>query len=229
MTFDGECLELNDQYSIGDAAREGPQAILGAALASVQSGAPVIPCLAPAGAEPDCDIYDTDANITVPATHVIIPPSPGYVLENDCEPVPLPLEAARRLYADPDTEDLAERPAKAHTRFGGLNASQGSVLPEIDYWDAERLLPRIPGEGCVGYMIGDTGSHKTGTAIMLALNAIEEKGGSSTLLRRVVGACRPNGCPRHGGRVGRNSLCSIRTGAWRLQISTLPVRRTGGS
>jgi hypothetical protein len=36
-------------------------------------------------------------------------------------------------------------------------------------------------------------------------------------------------CPRHGGRVGRNSLYSIRTGAGRLQISTLPVRRTGGS
>jgi hypothetical protein len=262
MTFDGECLELNDQYSIGDAAREGPQTILGAALASAQSGAPVIPCLeildtatgrwrrpalagwergtrdlskihewfsspeaasyllglrfadkgwvvldipagvpvpqelpptrtvrtpsggrqlyyiAPAGvgAEPDCDIYDTVANITVPATHVIIPPSPGYVFENDCEPVPLPLAAARRLYSDADTEDPAETPTKARTRFGGLNASQGSVLPEIDYWDAERLLPRIPGEGCVGYMIGDTGSHKTGTAIMLALNAIEEKG-----------------------------------------------------
>jgi hypothetical protein len=142
VTFDGECLELNDQYSIGDAAREGARAILGAALASAQSGAPVVPRLP--------------------------------IL--DCEPVPLPLEAARRLYADTDAEDLAERPAKAHTRFGGLNASQGSVLPEINYWDAERLLPRIPGEGCVGYMIGDTGSHKTGTAIMLALNAIEEKG-----------------------------------------------------
>jgi hypothetical protein len=117
-----------------------------------------------------------DANITVPATHVVIPPSRGYVFENDCEPVLLPLEAARRLYADAVAEDLAEMPTKARTRFGGLNASQGSVLPEIDYWDTERLLPRIPGEGCVGYMIGDTGSHKTGTAIMLALNAIDEKG-----------------------------------------------------
>ena len=260
MTFDREYLELNDQYSIGDAAREGPQTILDAAVASVQSGAPVIPCLptldtatgrwrrpalagwergtrdlskihewfsspeavsyllgmrsadkgwvvldvpagvpipqelpptrtvrtpsggrqlyyiAPASAEPDCDIYDAVANITVPATHVIIPPSPGYVFENDGEPVPLPFEAARRLYADADAEDLAETPTKARTRFGGLNASQGSVLPEIDYWDAERLLPRIPGEGCVGYMIGDTGSHKTGTAIMLALNAGDHAG-----------------------------------------------------
>ena len=91
------------------------------------------------------------------------PAQSGYVFENDSEPVPLPLEAACRLYADADAEDLAETPTKARTRFGGLNASQGSVLPEIDYWDAERLLPRIPGEGCVGYMIGDTGSHKTGT------------------------------------------------------------------
>ena len=219
MAFDGECLELNDQYSIEDAAREGAQTILDAALASVQSGAPVIPCLATldtatgrlrrpalggwecgtrdpskihelfsspeaasyllglpfadqgwvvldvpagvpvpqelpptrtvrtpsggrqlyyiapagAGAEPDCDIYDTDANITVPATHVIIPPSPGYVFENDCEPVPLPLEAARRLYADAGAEDMAAARPKARTRFGGLSPSQGALLPPLSY------------------------------------------------------------------------------------------------
>ena len=144
--------------------RTDPQELPPTRTVRTPSGGRQLYYIAPAGAEPDCDIYDADANITVPATHVIIPPSPGYVFENDCEPVSLPLGCAR-LYADANTEDLAERPAKAHTRFGGLNASQGSVLPEIAYWDAERLLPRIPGEGCVGYMIGDTGSHKTGTAI----------------------------------------------------------------
>jgi hypothetical protein len=292
VNFNGEHFELNDDYNIGAAAgQEGAQTILDAALASAQSGAPVIPChaihdtatgrwrrpaiagwergtrnlskihelfsgaeaasyllglrfaergwvvldvpagvpippelpptrtvrtpsggrqlyyVAPSRAEPDCDVYDTDANITVPATHVITPPSPGYTFENDCEPVRLPVEAVRRLYADTvdaDAEDLTETPAKARTRFGGLNASQGSVLPEIDFWDTERLLPRIPGEGCVGYMIGDTGSHKTGTAIMLALNAIEEKDARVLYIAA------------EGGR-----------GVWRLQISTLPARRTG--
>jgi len=68
---------------------------------------------------------------------VIIPPSPGYVFENDCEPVPLPLEAARRLYADADTEDVAETPTKAHTRFGGRNATQGASRSPISYWDRE--------------------------------------------------------------------------------------------
>jgi hypothetical protein len=173
VTFDGEYLELNDQYRIGDAAREGAQTILSAALASAQSGAPVIPCLASAGAEPDCDIYDTDANITVPATHVIIPPSPGYVLENDCEPVPLPLEAARRLYAGADAESLAETPTKARTRFGGLSPSQGALLPPLSYWDEAKTLPRSNMGGCVGFLVGQYGSHKTGTAIMLALDAIQ--------------------------------------------------------
>jgi hypothetical protein len=110
MTFDGECLELNDQYSIGDAAREGARAMLGAALASAQSGAPVVPCL----------------------------------------PIP-----------------------KARTRFGGLSPSEGATLPPLTYWDEAKTLPRSNMGGCVGFLVGQYGSHKTGTAIMLALDAIQ--------------------------------------------------------
>jgi AAA domain len=113
VTFDGECLELNDQYSIGDAAREGPQTILGAALASAQSGALVVPCL----------------------------------------PIP-----------------------KARTRFGGLSPSQGALLPRLSYWDDAKPLPRSNMGGCVGFLVGQYGSHKTGTAIMLALDAIQRHG-----------------------------------------------------
>jgi hypothetical protein len=110
VTFDGECLELNDQYSIGDVAREGPQTILGTALASVQSDAPVVPCLQ-------------------------IP--------------------------------------KARTRFGGLSPSEGATLPPLTYWDEAKTLPRSNMGGCVGFLVGQYGSHKTGTAIMLALDAIQ--------------------------------------------------------
>ena len=127
MTFDGECRELNDQYSIGDAAREGAQTILGTALAPAQSGASVIPCLT----------------------------------------------IARRPGADADVEDLAETPTKARTRFGGLSPSQGALLPPLSYWDEAKTLPRSNMGGCVGFLVGQYGNHKTGTAIMLALDAIQ--------------------------------------------------------
>jgi hypothetical protein len=64
--------------------------------------------------------------------------------------------------------------AKRKNRFGGRTASEGEKLPPIIYWDLQETLPRIPGEG--GYLIGETGTHKTGTAIMMALDAIEEHG-----------------------------------------------------
>jgi hypothetical protein len=66
--------------------------------------------------------------------------------------------------------------SKRESRFGGRTASEGENLPPITYWDCEETLPRIPGEGCVGYLIGESGTHKTGTAIMMALDAIEAHG-----------------------------------------------------
>jgi hypothetical protein len=66
--------------------------------------------------------------------------------------------------------------SKRKSRFGGRTASEGENLPPITYWDCEKTLPRIPGEGCVGYLIGESGTHKTGTAIMMALDAIEMHG-----------------------------------------------------
>lgn len=65
------------------------------------------------GRRVDCDIYDADLNITAVETAVIVPPSPGYVLENDCEPVPLP----------------ASRCAKAVRRGGGGAARAESAEP----------------------------------------------------------------------------------------------------
>jgi hypothetical protein len=62
------------------------------------------------------------------------------------------------------------------SRFGGWTATEGVALPPITYWDQEQLLPQHPNGGITGYLIGETGSHKSGIAIMLALNAIRERG-----------------------------------------------------
>jgi AAA domain len=93
--------------------------------------------------------------------------------------------------------------AKSRGRYGGWTATEGAALPPLSYWDADELLPHIPGEGCTGYLIGDTGSHKSGTAIMLALNAIVERrarvlyiateGALGIAKYRVPKACRVHG------------------------------------
>jgi hypothetical protein len=65
---------------------------------------------------------------------------------------------------------------KPKNRFGGLTASEGATLPPLNYWDDEQTLPRSNMGGTVGFLVGQYGSHKTGTAIMMALDAIERHG-----------------------------------------------------
>jgi len=102
--------------------------------------------------------------------YVILPPTPGYAVIDNREPVPLPHWVVERLGgADPE-DDLDFQ------RFTIRNASEGEELRPITYWDEDKLLPRINCEGCVGYIIGASGSHKTGLALMLALDAIERHG-----------------------------------------------------
>src|SRR5262249_25587289 len=65
---------------------------------------------------------------------------------------------------------------KGKSRFGGLSPSEGATLPPLTYWDEAKTVPRSNMGGCVGFLVGQFGSHKTGTAIMLALDAIQRKG-----------------------------------------------------
>jgi hypothetical protein len=67
-------------------------------------------------------------------------------------------------------------PEKRKNRFGGLSPSEGAGLPALTYWDDNQTLPRSNMGGCVGFLVGQYGSHKTGTAIMLGLDAIEQHG-----------------------------------------------------
>ena len=61
-------------------------------------------------------------------------------------------------------------------RFGGLSPSEGAKLPPLSYWDENETLPRSNMGGCVGFLVGQFGSYKTGTAIMMALDAIKRHG-----------------------------------------------------
>jgi hypothetical protein len=81
-----------------------------------------------------------------------------------------------RVFSKPSPhDDQAEAKAKSKNRFGGLSPSQGATLPPLAYWDDSQTLPRSD-MGSVGFLVGQYGSHKTGAAIMLALDAINRHG-----------------------------------------------------
>jgi hypothetical protein len=77
--------------------------------------------------------------------------------------------------ASPQTDQAKPKP-KRRSRFGGLTPSEGATLPPLTYWNDDETLPRSTMGGCVGFLVGQYGSHKTGTAIMMALDAIERHG-----------------------------------------------------
>jgi hypothetical protein len=83
------------------------------------------------------------------------------------------IAAGMQIMADPGNEPKQTRP---QNRFGGLSPSEGATLPPLTYWNDDETLPRSTMGGCVGFLVGQYGSHKTGTAIMLALDAIEREG-----------------------------------------------------
>src|SRR5215472_4355192 len=81
----------------------------------------------------------------------------------------LPNDIARVFTKPPPQSDDAKPRKKLRNRFGGLSPSEGATLPPLTYWNADETLPRRNMGGCVGFLVGQYGSHKTGTAIMLAL------------------------------------------------------------
>jgi AAA domain len=88
----------------------------------------------------------------------------------------LPNDIVRVFTKASPQSDQAKPRQKPRNRFGGLSPSEGATLPPLTYWDDEKTLPRSNMDGCVGFLVGQYGSHKTGTAIMLALDAIEHHG-----------------------------------------------------
>ncbi|HEV8032032.1 MAG TPA: AAA family ATPase [Stellaceae bacterium] len=57
--------------------------------------------------------------------------------------------------------------------FGGCRPSEGKRAPPLTYFDEHKTLPKVPHEGCIGFMIGSRGNHKTGTLIKYGLDACD--------------------------------------------------------
>jgi len=88
----------------------------------------------------------------------------------------LPNDIALVFTKPPPQSDHAKPRKKPSSRFGGLSPSEGATLPPLTYWNDDETLPRSNMGGCVGSLVGQYGSHNTGTEIMLAVDAIEQHG-----------------------------------------------------
>ena len=118
--------------------------------------------------------------------------------------------------------DQAKPREKPRNRFGGLSPSEGVRLPPLTFWNDEKTLPRSSMGGSVGFLVGQYGSHKTGTAIMLALDAIERHGARVLFIAaedangvaktRLPAACKARGMP----------LAEI-DGHWRTETETFDL------
>jgi hypothetical protein len=60
-------------------------------------------------------------------------------------------------------------------RFRGRWPSEDESLPDLEFYDADGLLPMSP-EGAIVILYGDSGSHKTNVASALVLDAIFDRG-----------------------------------------------------
>lgn len=69
--------------------------------------------------------------------------------------------------------EKAGRKALSRFGFGGRRPSEGKNLPELEYFDQHKSLPKVPDKGCVGLAIGQWHSHKTGTLIKYGLDACD--------------------------------------------------------
>jgi hypothetical protein len=75
-------------------------------------------------------------------------------------PTAAPTEVPTAAPADPLVE-----------RFRGRWPDEYEALPELEFWDEDRTLPRSP-DGCIGIVYGEFGSHKTNTVLTMVLDAV---------------------------------------------------------
>jgi hypothetical protein len=60
-------------------------------------------------------------------------------------------------------------------RFRGRWPDEYETLPEPEFWDTDKTLPRFP-DGCVAILYGEWGSHKTNVALTMVLDAVLGRG-----------------------------------------------------
>lgn len=84
-----------------------------------------------------------------------------------------------KAYPDPE-KLLAGLPpqnieAQRQRRFTARKPSEGARLPPLEYWDDHRILPRMAA-ACSIIVYGPQGSHKTGVALKVMVDAVLTKG-----------------------------------------------------
>jgi Bifunctional DNA primase/polymerase, N-terminal/AAA domain len=80
----------------------------------------------------------------------------------------LPRPAATGATASPLPNNLVER-------FRGRWPDEYEALPELNFWDPDKTLPRSP-DGCIAIVYGEFGSHKTNTILAMVLDAVLDQG-----------------------------------------------------
>ena len=69
-----------------------------------------------------------------------------------------------------------KRPTKPASKFGARLPTEDEDAPPLEYIDDDKILPRVPEEGCVLLVVGERSTHKTGFLIKKCLDAIERNG-----------------------------------------------------
>lgn len=59
--------------------------------------------------------------------------------------------------------------------FRGREPDEDEALPDLEFWDDRKTLPRTPG-GCIGIIYGPTGTYKSAVALSMVVDLIREKG-----------------------------------------------------
>src|SRR6185437_12794624 len=86
-----------------------------------------------------------------------------------------PAEQYREKPATDQSAQGTEETAKQPSRFRNYAFKKYRTIPEKEFWDAAKTLPKMPG-GAVAIIYGEFGSHKTNTVLTVVLDAVLERG-----------------------------------------------------
>jgi hypothetical protein len=88
--------------------------------------------------------------------------------------------------------------------FRGREPDEDAELPDLEFWDLDRTLPRYPGGG-VGIAYGPSGGHKTNIVLAVAMAAVKDRearvaylageGSHGVFKQRVPALARKHGLP----------------------------------
>jgi hypothetical protein len=85
---------------------------------------------------------------------------------------PFPLEIPQ---LDGAEATISTQVDKLVERFRGRWPDEYEALPDLDFWDEDKTLPRSP-DGCIAIVYGEFGAHKTNTVLSMVLDAVLDEG-----------------------------------------------------